>query len=98
MRLTTFSKFLITFFTICLLIAFFNDSSCSLGFTKKEEARDALISAGYHPIDVGGYDYFNCSEDDIYKTRFTAYSPDSSKIVKGCVCQGFFKGKTIRLD
>lgn len=78
---------------ITLLISSFF-SSC----TKEDSATIALKQAGYHPIKVGGYGFFNCSEDDVFATRFTAYSNDSSMIVKGCVCEGFFKGKTIRLD
>jgi hypothetical protein len=70
----------------------------SLSCTNKKGAENALKDAGYHPIEVGGYGWFDCSEDDMYATRFRAYSPDSSRIVKGCVCQGMFKGKTIRLD
>lgn len=62
-----------------------------------ESARKALEDAGYHPIEVGGYGWFDCSEDDWYATKFRAYSADSSRIVEGCVCEGFFKGKTIRL-
>lgn len=58
----------------------------------------ALRDAGFHPIQVGGYGYFDCSEDDVYRTRFRALSPDSSRMVNGCVCRGFFKGHTIRLD
>jgi hypothetical protein len=69
-------------------------SSC----TNKNEAEKALKDSGYHPIEVGGYGWFDCSEDDMYATKFKAYSPDSSRVVTGCVCQGIFKGKTIRLD
>lgn len=69
-------------------------SSC----TNSNGAKEALKDAGYHPIEVGGYGWFSCGEDDFYSTKFKAYSPDSSRIVEGSVCQGFFKGKTIRLD
>lgn len=65
---------------------------------KKNEARKALLDSGFHPIKVGGYGWADCSKDDVYRTRFTAYSQDSSRVVTGCVCQGFWKGKTIRLD
>lgn len=66
--------------------------------TNVDGAKSALLDAGYHPIKVGGYSFFSCSEDDFYHTEFKAYSPDSSRIVTGSVCQGLFKGKTIRLD
>lgn len=66
--------------------------------TNKKGAEKALKDSGYHIISVGSYGWFNCSEDDFYATNFKAYSPDSSSIVTGCVCEGIFKGKTIRLD
>lgn len=66
--------------------------------TNKKGATDALLDSSYHPIEVGGYGWFDCGEDDWYATRFKAYNQDSSRIVTGCVCQGLFKGKTIRLD
>lgn len=69
-----------------------------LSCTNPHDAKKALLDAGYHPIEVGGYGFFSCSEDDAYATRFVAYSPDSSRVVKGCVCSGFLKGSTIRLD
>ncbi len=66
--------------------------------TNEKATREALLDAGYHPIEIGGYAWFSCSKDDYFATKFTAYSPDSTRIVKGCVCSGLFKGKTIRLD
>jgi len=76
----------------CLLVLL--TTSC----TNPEGANKALIDAGYHPVEVKGYGWFDCSDDDLYSTRFRAYSADSSHIVTGCVCQGLLKGKTIRLD
>jgi hypothetical protein len=71
----------------------------ALNCTNKNGATDALLDAGYHPIKVGGYSFFGCSEEDFYSTRFKAYSSDSTRIVSGQVCEGlFFKGKTIRID
>ena len=66
--------------------------------TNEEGAKDALLDAGYHPIKIGGYGWFDGGEDDWYVTKFKAYSPDSTRLVKGVVCEGLFKGKTIRLD
>ena len=66
--------------------------------TDVKSAKHALIDAGYHPITVGGYDWLGCGQDDFYSTKFKAYSSDSTRIVKGCVCGGIFKGQTIRLD
>lgn len=66
--------------------------------TNEKSARKALLDSGYHPIEVGGYGWFDGSKDDVFKTRFKAYSPDSSRIVTGTVCSGWFKGSTVRLD
>ncbi len=89
-------KFSITRLTLAFasLLLAVGLSSC----TNKNEAEKALKDSGYHPIEVGGYGWFDCSEDDMYATKFKAYSHDSSRVVTGCVCQGIFKGKTIRLD
>jgi hypothetical protein len=66
--------------------------------TDEKGARRAIENEGMHPIEVGGYDVFACSNDDHYATKFKAYSADSSKIVTGCVCAGLLKGSTIRFD
>lgn len=66
--------------------------------TDEQGARRALLDAGFHPINVQGYGAFDCSGDDVYRTRFTALSPDSSRVVTGCVCRGWLKGSTIRTD
>lgn len=79
---------------IILVILCIGLGSC----TNKKGARKALLDAGYHPIKVGGHAFFGCGKGDTYATKFKAYSPDSSRIVTGCVCQGLLKGKTIRLD
>jgi len=79
-----------------LLITFI--SLLFIGCTNKDGAEKAIKQAGYHPIKVGGYGFFDCSEDDVFRTRFKAYSQDSTMIVEGCVCQGILKGKTIRVD
>lgn len=79
---------------VTVLLAAGSLSSC----TNEQKAKSALLDAGYHPIEVKGYGWFQCSEDDVFATRFKAWSADSSRVVTGCVCQGWFKGSTIRLD
>jgi hypothetical protein len=67
--------------------------------TDEVSAKKALKDAGYKPpYTFTGYGFMDCSEDDVMATRFRAMSPDSTRKVSGCVCQGLFKGKTIRLD
>lgn len=67
--------------------------------TDKDGATKALLDAGYKPIKVGGYGWFIGSDSDTFVTKFKAYSPnDSTRVVTGVVCRGWFKGSTIRLD
>ena len=67
------------------------------GCTRPGLAERVLSEQGYTDIDAGGYGFFSCSEDDVFKTNFKATSP-AGKRVKGAVCSGWFKGATIRLD
>lgn len=67
------------------------------GCTAPESATTALTGAGYTNIQLTGYRFFGCSEDDLFKTGFTAKGP-TGQTVKGVVCGGIFKGSTIRLD
>lgn len=63
--------------------------------TNEDGARDALMGVGLHPISIGGYAPYRCGEGTVYATEFVAYNPDSTRIVKGCVCESMMKGKTI---
>jgi hypothetical protein len=67
------------------------------GCTRPGLAERVLTEQGYTNVDAGGYGFFSCSEDDVFKTNFEATSP-AGKRVKGTVCSGWFKGATIRLD
>lgn len=64
--------------------------------TNRNDAERALSSAGYTDIKVQGYDWFGCSKDDFYHTKFVAKNP-AGQYVKGTVCSGLlFKNATIR--
>ena len=64
--------------------------------TSEKDANRALNAAGYTEIQVGGYDFWACGEDDFFHTKFTAKNP-AGKNMKGTVCSGlFFKNATIR--
>lgn len=68
------------------------------GCTQPDTARRVLESQGYTDIKMGGYDWFNCSKDDMYHDKFTAKGPTGQR-VSGVVCAGLlFKGSTVRLD
>lgn len=71
---------------------------CVSGCTQPDRAHRVLADQGYTEIKLHGYDWWNCSEEDTYKDKFTAKSP-TGKDVSGVVCAGlFFKGSTIRFD
>ena len=68
------------------------------GCTDPVTAERVLSEQGYTDIQITGYRFFGCSEDDFYVTGFNATSP-VGKRVEGCVCQGFlFKNATIRFQ
>jgi hypothetical protein len=61
---------------------------------KPDVATALLTREGYTNIRIGGYAWWSCSEDDYYKTKFTATK--NGVEAEGVVCGGFFKGSTIR--
>lgn len=65
--------------------------------TDETSSRRALENEGYENIHFTGYSPFSCSDDDTYKTGFTATKPKQpNAIVSGTVCCGILKGCTIR--
>lgn len=66
--------------------------------TQPVTAHRILEDAGYTNIQMQGYGFFQCSEDDTFADKFTATGP-TGKSTSGVVCAGLlFKGATIRLD
>jgi hypothetical protein len=78
------------FIPIAILLSL---TACS----QPDKAQQVLSKAGYTDIQTGGYGMFSCSDDDTFKTKFTAKGP-SGQTVEGVVCSGLFKGSTIRID
>jgi hypothetical protein len=75
----------ICFFVFCL-------SSC----TNEPDTVKTLQSVGFTDIKTTGYEFFACSQDDVYHTGFIAKN-SRGEIVSGVVCCGLlFKGCTIR--
>ncbi|MGZ3681731.1 MAG: hypothetical protein ACXVDI_24485 [Ktedonobacterales bacterium] len=60
-------------------------------------ARKALEGAGYSDIQVTGYEFTGCGENDWTSTGFRAKGP-TGKPVEGVVCGGWPKGSTIRTN
>lgn len=68
------------------------------GCTSPESATKTLQNQGMTDIQITGYRWLACSEDDTYKTGFTATSISGAE-VSGAVCAGWFgKGATVRFD
>jgi len=67
------------------------------GCSSADSATRALESAGYSQIKITGFKFFGCSEDDSFRTGFTAVGP-TGKPVSGVVCSAPLKGSTIRTD
>ena len=74
--------------TLCILIG-----SC----TNPEKAVEVLQKQGYTNIEITGYEFGACSEEDVFHTGFIAVSP-SGYAVGGVVCSGLLKGSTIRFE
>lgn len=64
--------------------------------TRPEQARRIVLQSGYDSVQTGGYGWLDCSEDDVFATEFVAWR-DGVRVT-GTVCQGLFKGSTVRLD
>lgn len=67
------------------------------GCTNVDRTESTLLDAGIRPINVGGYAWFACSEDDTFATKFVGTNREG-RTVQGAVCLGLFKGATIRFD
>lgn len=65
-----------------------------VGCTQPDNSIAILEREGYQNIEITGYDWFGCSEDDVFRTGFTATKND--RPVKGVVCSAWLKGSTIR--
>ena len=78
---------------ILLLIIVCQNCSC----TNASGARQVLQQNGYTNITITGYSAFCCGSDDTFSTGFVAINPAGIK-VKGCVCESFGKGRTIRFN
>lgn len=70
----------------CLMLA-----SC----TDANGTRKVLTQEGHTQIEIGGYGFFGCGKDDTFATTFSAVNAHGKR-VRGVVCSGWMKGRTIR--
>ena len=61
------------------------------------DATRALSATGITNIQIGGHAWLQCSKHDAYSVTFTGTGANGQPI-SGAICQGFFKGITIRYD
>ena len=68
------------------------------GCTAPKKATRLLESQGYTDVEITGYKFWGCSEDDRFHTGFRAKGV-TGREVSGVVCSGLiFKGATVRFD
>ena len=66
-----------------------------VGCTRPDSARELLTKEGYTDIEITGYAWFACSEDDKFQTGFRARK--NGQVIEGAICEGLIlKNKTIR--
>ena len=63
---------------------------------RPKTAKRVLESLGYTQVRITGVNPLRCADDDVFRTGFEAVS-FAGKPVRGPVCQGWFKGATVRL-
>lgn len=62
-----------------------------------DKAKKLLEGQGMSNVVIGGYSFWGCSEDDTFKSSFTAKAQNGQD-VSGVVCGGWLKGYTVRFD
>ena len=75
-------------------------SSLLTSCTQPDRATRILQEQGFTEIQTHPYGVmtlFACSEDDTFRTPFTAKGANGN-IVNGTVCSGLFKGATVRFN
>ena len=60
-------------------------------------ATRALEAQGFSEITIDGFAWIGCGREDTFASNFSAKGANGA-VVTGQVCQGLFKGTTIRLD
>lgn len=76
---------------IATVVLAFSLSACAA----PDASREALVSAGYTRISIGGPSLWGCDRNDVYSTEFTADNANGKR-VSGVVCCGLLKFCTIK--
>ena len=64
--------------------------------TRSESTKDLLEDQGYENVEITGYRFFQCNDNELFRTGFKAENEQGNEIT-GTVCSGFFSS-TIRYD
>jgi hypothetical protein len=62
-----------------------------------DRAKSALEAQGLTNVQIGGYAFWGCGENDTFRSSFTATGANGQQ-VSGVVCSAWFKGMTVRYD
>ena len=65
------------------------------GCTSRHDAEDALAAYNLTDVQIGGYAYFGCPEEDNYHTKFTAKNAKGFP-VNDVVCSSLTSGAHVR--
>lgn len=88
--------YLLCYCTVGILLVSGMFVSCT-GLPDPDGAYHVLETNGYSFISITGRRVFGCGEGDVFRTGFTAKSPNGQSVT-GVVCKGILKGHTIRFD
>lgn len=70
-------------------------SPLAVACTSEARAREVLDEQGFTDVEMTGYVWAACSDDDVTHTGFRATNPKGRK-VEGVVCCGWLKSCTVR--
>lgn len=65
------------------------------GCYSPSRTKDAVEAAGFKNVETHGPDFFTCSDDYEFATKFTATNGDGRKII-GVACCNFWFGCSLR--
>lgn len=68
----------------------------SCGVDPRSASR-ALEAQGMTDVQIEGYSWFGCDKNDTFASNFSAKGTNGAAVT-GSVCQGLFKGTTVRFD
>lgn len=77
------------------LIAVMMVNAALVGCSDEVASRETLRKSGFTDIEITGYKWNACGEDDTYSTGFIATNPTGQR-VSGVVCCGIMKACTVR--